>query len=60
MAATLPASAQIDFLPAPDFNGKPPPLTAHLVDNSTDVPLSNGVTGAALQAGNIAYTGVDV
>ena len=59
-ALVLPASAQIDFLPAPDFNGKPPPLTAHLVDNSTDVPLSNGVTGAALQAGNIAYTGVDV
>ncbi len=59
-SVVLPVSAEIDFLPAPNFNGAPLPLTERVIDNSTDVPITGAVTGLALQGGTVAYTNVDV
>ncbi|MCX7380166.1 MAG: putative Ig domain-containing protein, partial [Alphaproteobacteria bacterium] len=59
-AIILSATTRIDFLPAPNFNGAPPPLTARLIDSSTDVPLSGTTTGNSLLSGPQALTGIDV
>ncbi len=59
-ATLLSASARLDFLPAPDFNGAPPPLAARLIDTSADVPLTGTTTGADLGAAARAIAGVDV
>ncbi len=59
-ALILSAAAKIDFLPAPNFNGAPLPLTVRLIDGSTDVPLVGGTTGAGLLSGPQVLSGVDV
>ena len=59
-AIILSASTKIDFLPVANFNGAPPPLTARLIDSSTDVPLSGATTGNSLLSGPQALTGIDV
>ncbi|WP_338332107.1 DUF4347 domain-containing protein [Acetobacter sp. LMG 32666] len=64
-ALVLSASAQLEFVPAPNFNGQPLGLSAILIDSSADVPVyhdSQGVavTGLDLSALNTAQTGVDV
>ncbi|MFW7269635.1 DUF4347 domain-containing protein [Gluconacetobacter sp. Hr-1-5] len=64
-ALVLSGSAQLQFDPAPNYNGQPGSLTATLIDSSTDVPVytdasGNPVTGAQIATGSTAQTGVDV
>lgn len=58
-ALLLSGDAQLEFSPAPNFNGAPQPLTAHLVDNSS-FTVNPGVTGADVAKGGLALKGVDV
>ena len=55
----LSSSAQLRFVPAPDFNGVPGQLTTRLIDSSTTV-VAGPVTGIDLAAGDTAISGVDV
>ena len=59
-ALILSAATKIDFKPAPNFNGAPPPLTARLIDSSTDVAITGTTKGADLLSGAQAIAGVDV
>ncbi|MFT8417600.1 MAG: DUF4347 domain-containing protein [Acetobacter sp.] len=64
-ALVLSASAQLEFVSAPNFNGQPGGLNATLIDSSTNVPVyhdSQGVavTGLDLSTLSTAQTGVDV
>lgn len=64
-ALVLSASAQLEFVPAPNFNGQPGGLNATLIDSSTDVPLyhdsqGGAVTGLDLSVRTTAQAGVDV
>ncbi|WP_406586464.1 beta strand repeat-containing protein [Asaia lannensis] len=58
-ALVLSADTLVSFAPAPNFNGAPPPLSAHLIDSST-VPVFGTTTGAMIAQGGIAQQGVDV
>jgi uncharacterized repeat protein (TIGR01451 family) len=58
-ALVLSSSAQVRFVPAPDFNGVPGQLTTRLIDSSA-TPVSGATTGADLPATDTAITGVDV
>ncbi|NIE81351.1 DUF4347 domain-containing protein [Asaia sp. As-1742] len=58
-ALVLSADTLLSFAPAPNFNGAPPPLSAHLIDSST-VPVFGTTTGAMIAQGGIAQQGVDV
>ncbi|MFT9296017.1 MAG: DUF4347 domain-containing protein [Acetobacter orientalis] len=58
-ALVLSSDALLKFNAAPNFNGAPPPLQAHLVDNS-ELPVSGTTTGADIAKGGQAITGVDV
>ncbi|HLZ67437.1 MAG TPA: putative Ig domain-containing protein, partial [Aliidongia sp.] len=58
-ALVLPASAELRFVPAANFNGVPGGLTTRLIDSSTEL-LTTGVTGQDLSTGTTAYAGVDV
>ena len=58
-ALVLSASAQLQFVPATNFNGAPSGLTARLIDSS-DVVVTGTTTGADLQSGGArAIAGVD-
>jgi uncharacterized repeat protein (TIGR01451 family) len=59
-ALVLSASVLIEFAPAADFNGAPPPLMVRLIGSSSGVPLTGDVTGADLLNGPQAIAGVDV
>ncbi|MBB2168714.1 hypothetical protein HLH36_10160, partial [Gluconacetobacter aggeris] len=64
-ALVLPQSAQLQFVPAPNYNGQPGGLTATLIDSSTDVPVytdatGTPVTGAQIATATTARSGVDV
>ncbi len=58
-ALVLSASARLEFLPAPNFNGVPSVLTVRLIDSS-DVVVTGTTTGANLAATTQAIGGVDV
>ena len=55
----LSSSAELRFVPAPDFNGVPGQLTTRLIDSSTTI-VTGSVTGADLATGDTAISGVDV
>jgi hypothetical protein len=55
----LSSSAQLRFVPAPDYNGVPGQLTTRLIDSSTTV-VAGSVTGADLAAADTAIASVDV
>jgi hypothetical protein len=61
-ALVLSKDALLDFRPVGNFNGTPTgQLTARVIDNSTDVPVTGSTTGLALQTGGArAIAGVDV
>ena len=59
-ALILSSAVQIEFVPAANFNGAPPPLTVRLIDSSSDVALTGTTFGANLTSGAQAITGVDV
>ncbi|MFT9141660.1 hypothetical protein [Acetobacter orientalis] len=58
-ALVLSGDALLKFNAAPNFNGAPPPLQAHLIDNS-ELPVAGTTTGADIAKGGQAITGVDV
>ncbi|MCP1220346.1 DUF4347 domain-containing protein [Acetobacter orientalis] len=58
-ALVLSGDALLKFNAAPNFNGAPPPLQAHLIDNS-ELPVTGTTTGADIAKGGQAITGVDV
>ncbi|WP_268234638.1 DUF4347 domain-containing protein [Asaia siamensis] len=58
-ALVMSADTLLSFVPAPDFNGQPPPLTAHLIDSST-VSVFGTTTGAMIAQGGLVQSGVDI
>ncbi|PTB21003.1 hypothetical protein C9I57_09775 [Trinickia symbiotica] len=58
-ALVLSSSAELRFVPAPDFNGLPGQLTTRLIETSATA-VAGTVTGTQLATGDLAITGVDV
>ncbi|RDU97994.1 DUF4347 domain-containing protein [Trinickia dinghuensis] len=58
-ALVLSSTAELRFIPAPDFNGVPGQLTTRVIDSS-NTAVTATVTGAQLAATDVAIEGVDV
>ncbi|MGE4292628.1 MAG: cadherin-like domain-containing protein [Desulfovibrio sp.] len=59
-ALVLSTTAKLRFVPAADYNGAPPALTAHLVDDSAGAVVSGSTADVSTTGGTTAYSAASV